>query len=82
MRDWLAITPKALAKIDYVLLDGQTAHADRSRPAWHGQSEGFTDAIVAATVTAMDEEPVDIYGAPTFRHADGAGQFTDAHQQR
>ena len=44
--------------------------------------EGFTDVIVYVTVTAMDEEPVDVYGAPTFRHAGGAGPFTDVHQQR
>jgi Domain of Unknown Function (DUF1080) len=84
-RDWaVAISPKALANVDYVLLDGQTisTRIERKHVSGMDSPEGFTDVIVGVTVTAMDEEPVDVYGAPTFRHPGGAGLFTDVHQQR
>jgi hypothetical protein len=83
-RDWAAaITPKALAKIDYVVLDGQTisSRIERRHVSLMDSPEGLADVIVGLTVQAMDTEPVDVYGAPTLRPG-GAGPLTDAHRQQ
>jgi hypothetical protein len=84
-RDWAAaITPKALARIDYVLVDGETLAAAASGSAADPQAYG--DALLAATVSALAQEPVDVYGAPFFVPAARAAQrdaiWTEARQQR
>ena len=84
-RGWAtAITPKALAKIDFVLLDGETLAA--AVPATAADPQAYGDALAAATVAALAGEPVDVYGAPFFLPADRAAQrdaiWTEARQQQ
>jgi hypothetical protein len=79
-----AITPKALATVDYVLLDGEALAA--SIPAATAKDpQAFGDALTAATVTAMAQTPVDVYGAPLALPASLAAQrdaiWTDGRQQ-
>lgn len=82
-RGWAsAITPKALARLDFVLLDGETLPAALPKPT---DASAYGDALVAATVSAIAQEPVDIYGAPLFLPASMAAQrdaiWTEARQQ-
>jgi hypothetical protein len=82
-RGWAsAITPQALARLDFVLLDGQTLPAALPTSS---AADVYGDALVAATVSAIAQEPVDVYGAPLFLPASLAPQrdaiWTDARQQ-
>jgi hypothetical protein len=82
-RGWAtAITPAALARIDYVLLDGERLAPPLKAGA---DPHAYGDALVAATVAAIAGEPVDIYGAPLFLPpALGAQRdaiWTEARQQ-
>jgi hypothetical protein len=82
-RGWAsAITPKALARLDFVLLDGEALPAalpETTDPSAYG------DALVAATVSSIAQEPVDIYGAPLFLPASMAARrdaiWTEGRQQ-
>jgi hypothetical protein len=83
-RGWAtAITPKGLAKIDFVLLDGETLAA--AVPGTAADPQAYGDELVAATVAALGE-PVDVYGAPFFLPAARAAQrdaiWTEARQQQ
>ena len=85
-RGWAsAITPKALARLDFVLLDGETLLAALPRTTASTDPQAYGDAVLAATVSAIAQEPVDIYGAPLFLPAAIAGQrdaiWSDARQQ-
>ncbi len=85
-RGWAAaITPKALAKIDFVLLDGETLAAALPKGA-AADPNAYGDALVAATVSSLAQEPIDVYGAPLFLPAALAGQreaiWTEARQQQ
>jgi hypothetical protein len=84
-RGWAtAITPKGLATIDFVLLDGETLAA--AVPAAAADPQAYGDALAAATVAALAGEPVDVYGAPFFLPATRAAQrdaiWTEARQQQ
>ena len=84
-RGWAtAITPKALAKVDFVLLDGETLAA--AVPGTAADPQAYGDALAAATVAALAGEPVDVYGAPFFLPATRAAQrdaiWTEARQQQ
>ncbi len=85
-RGWAtAITPKALATIDFVLLDGETLPAALPKTA-AADPNTYGDALVAATVASLAQEPVDVYGAPLYVPAALAGQrdaiWTEARQQQ
>ena len=85
-RGWAtAITPKALARIDFVLLDGETLSAGLPKRR-RGRSGHLRRRAVAATVSSLAQEPVDVYGAPLFLPAALAGQrdaiWTEARQQQ
>ena len=79
------ISPKAFAKIDYVVLDGEEMLARVPRAQW-GKEDVLVQALVDATVAAIEHEPIDVYGAPLFlagglaTHRDAL--VTDAYQQR
>jgi hypothetical protein len=82
-RGWAStLTPQALARLDFVLLDGQTLPV--ALPA-STDADVYGDALVTATVSAIGQEPVDVYGAPLFLPASLAPQrdaiWTDARQQ-
>jgi hypothetical protein len=84
-RGWAtAMTPTALAKVDFVLLDGETLAA--AVPGSAADPQAYGDALVAATVAALAGEPVDVYGAPFFLPAARAAQrdaiWTEARQQQ
>jgi hypothetical protein len=80
-----AISPKAFATIDYVVLDGQEMLARVPRAQW-GREDALVRALVDATVTAIEQEPIDVYGAPLFLAGGLASHraelLTDAEQQR
>jgi hypothetical protein len=74
-RGWAStITPKALARLDFVLLDGETLLAALPRTTASADPQAYGDALLAATVSAIAQEPVDIYGAPLFLPAALAAQ--------
>jgi hypothetical protein len=82
-RGWAsAITPRALSRLDFVILDGETLPAASPKTSDPGV---YGDALVAATVSSIAQEPVDIYGAPLFLPASMAAQrdavWTEARQQ-
>lgn len=84
-RGWAArLTPAALAGVDFVLLDGQTVAA--AVPGAAGEPQAFADALLAATVSAIAQEPIDVYGAPLFLPAALAAQrgaiWTEARTQQ
>jgi 3-keto-disaccharide hydrolase len=84
-RGWAAaITPKVLATVDFVLLNGETLAPAVPRTATDPQAYG--DALATATVAALEGEPVDVYGAPFFLPAARAAQrdaiWTEARQQQ
>jgi 3-keto-disaccharide hydrolase len=85
-RGWATrISPKALSRIDFVLLDGETLAA--ALPAGAAANpDTYGDALVAATVSSLAAEPVDVYGAPLFVPAALAGRrdaiWTEARQQQ
>jgi hypothetical protein len=85
-RGWAtAITPKALARLDFVLLDGETLVASLPKTA-AADAQAYGDAALAATVSSLAQEPIDVYGAPLFVPAALAGQrdaiWTEARQQQ
>jgi hypothetical protein len=78
-RGWAsAITPKALGRLDFVLLDGETLLAALPKtaapPNPQADPQAYGDAVLAATVSAIAQEPIDIYGAPLFLPAALAGR--------
>jgi histidinol phosphatase-like PHP family hydrolase len=84
-RGWAsALTPAALRGVDFVLLDGQTLPG--AIPAASGDPDAYADALLASTVTAITQEPVDVYGAPLFLPAALTGQrdaiWTEARTQQ
>lgn len=68
-----AITRKALATVDYVLLDGEALATGVKGPAID-DARGYADALVEATVRAIATLPVDVYAAPTYLPANLAAQ--------
>ena len=85
-RGWATtITPKALARIDFVLLDGEMLAAGLPKTT-SADPQAYGDAALAATVSALTQEPIDVYGAPLFVPATLAGQrdaiWTEARQQQ
>jgi hypothetical protein len=85
-RGWATgISAKALSRIDFVLLDGETLAAALPKGA-AADPNTYGDALVGATVSSLAQEPVDVYGAPLFLPAPLAGQrdaiWTEARQQQ
>ena len=85
-RGWAkTISPKAFARIDYVVLDGESMLGRVPRAKW-AKEEVLVAALVDATVEALEQEPIDVYAAPMFLAAGLAGHrdalLTDAYQQR
>ena len=85
-RGWTTgISPKALSRVDFVMLDGETLPAALPKGA-AADPDTYGDALVAATVSSLAQEPVDIYGAPLFLPAALAGRrdaiWTEARQQQ
>jgi hypothetical protein len=63
-RGWATrISAKALSRIDFVLLEGETLAAALPTGA-AADPNMYGDALVAATVSSLAQEPVDVYGAP------------------
>jgi hypothetical protein len=86
-RGWAtAITPKALARIDFVLLDGEALAASLAPSLASADPQAYGDALLAATVSALAKEPIDVYGAPFFLPAERRAQrdaiWTAARQQQ
>ncbi|MEO5819614.1 MAG: family 16 glycoside hydrolase [Vicinamibacteraceae bacterium] len=86
-RGWAhAITPKALARLDFVLLDGETLIARLPKTTASTDPQAYGDAVLAATISAITREPIDIYGAPLFLPATFVGQrdaiWNEARQQQ
>ncbi len=87
-RGWAsAITPKALARLDFVLLDGETLAASVPKAAAASTDpQAYGDALLTATTSSLAQEPVDVYGAPLFLPPSLAGRrdaiWTEARQQQ
>jgi hypothetical protein len=87
-RGWAAaITPKALARLDFVLLDGETLAASVPKaPAASADPQAYADALLTATITSLAEEPIDVYGAAFFLPPSLAARrdaiWTEARQQQ
>lgn len=83
-RGWASkLAPAALKGVDFVLLDGQTLAAPvPANPDW----QAYADALLAATLSSITQEPVDVYGAPLFLPAAAAAHrdaiWTDARTQQ
>jgi hypothetical protein len=75
------VSAKSLAKVDYVILDGERIVARVPRAEWD-TAEGLRSWIVRVTSSALAEEPVDVYGAATFSPGGMGGRFTDAQKQQ
>ena len=72
---------KGLAAVDYVLLDGEQLVVRVPRARWTSP-EAAVAALVETTVAALEKEPIDVYGAPTFLPAGTKATLTDAQRQR
>jgi hypothetical protein len=75
------LSSKAIAAVDYVLIDGEQISA--RLPHWgFPEAEVEVRSIVDATIRALDNEPIDVYGAATFVPDSTKATLTDTQRQR